>query len=88
MNASSSVNAHTADLYTVFGQLGELLVHHVVPVMQDDDQGYPKAIGTGLLVEHLGQPYLVSAGHVFDHAKIGLFTFIRSHTRNAIFVAP
>ncbi len=82
MNASSSANARTVELHTVLGQLGELLMHHVVPVMQDDHQGYPVAIGTGLLVEHLGQPYLVSAGHVFDFQKDGaLYIYSEPHEK-------
>jgi len=62
-------------LFKALGRLGELLTFYVVPIMKDDHQGYPSAIGTGLLIKHLGRPYIVSAGHVFNHINDGNLYF-------------
>jgi hypothetical protein len=75
MRAAKAVDPSLLELFDGLERLGHLLMHHVVPVMQNDDRGYPVAWGTGLLVKHLGQPYLVSAGHVFEQAKGGPLFF-------------
>ena len=75
MPAARKANQSVLELFDDLERLGHLLMRYVVPVMQNDDQEYPVGIGTGFLVKHLGQPYLVSAGHVFDHTKDGLLYF-------------
>jgi hypothetical protein len=42
------------------------LSDHVVPIFQDDDRGFPEQLGSGLLINHLGKPYIATAAHVLS----------------------
>src|SRR5262245_36145300 len=58
------------ELATAYDQLAQHLSRHVVPICQDDAQGRPEQIGTGLLMAGGDRSHLVSAAHVLKLAKI------------------
>jgi hypothetical protein len=42
------------------------LSDYVVPIFQDDERGFPEQLGSGLLIKHLGKPYIATASHVLS----------------------
>ena len=63
--------ALSEELATAYHQLALHLSRHVVPICQDDAQGRPEQIGTGLLVAGPDRAYLVSAAHVLVKEHLG-----------------
>jgi hypothetical protein len=68
-------------------QLAALLAHYVVPIFQDPGPDRPEVIGTGLLVKHLGAPYLVTAAHVVTQNSVDgpMYFYSEANTRRTLF---
>ena len=60
----------SGDLSDAVTDLCATLARYAVQIVQTDDRDRPMPLGTGVLVSHLGQPYLATAAHVLtEHAR-------------------
>ena len=76
------------DISNAITKLAGTLSCHVVPIFQDNHINRPEPIGSGLILKHLGEPYLITAAHVVtDHCKNGPLYFYASAKRKCTFGA-
>jgi hypothetical protein len=74
------------DLSTSLTKMAVALSFCVVPIYQDDANNRPQAVGSALLINHLGRPYLATAAHVITkHVCDGpLYFYSSSHAKSFI----
>lgn len=54
-------------------RVGGLRLHSVRPILEPDEHGDPRPVGSGVLLRFKGEHFLLSASHVMDRTDVSLY---------------